>query len=185
MFEKVCFWRCHFLFDVLGNYETCELFRNISMRTSTNFFLFSLAVADIAILLMGETPSSLYFLSWQKCHQNEDNLPLCSGNWWNHWGFFDQTEETKLKRRLWLLGWSHNLLLVVTNGPCRKRSTFFPFPKTWYIWGQYMFISDLQITRKCGFLILVSRFYLFSLHFQNFNICREMISSAFSKNHEI
>ena len=25
------------------------------MRTSTNFFLFSLAVADIAILLMGET----------------------------------------------------------------------------------------------------------------------------------
>jgi hypothetical protein len=30
------------------------IFRNISMRTSTNFFLFSLAVADIAILIMGE-----------------------------------------------------------------------------------------------------------------------------------
>ena len=32
--------------------------RNVSMRTSTNFFLFSLAVADIAILLMGEAINS-------------------------------------------------------------------------------------------------------------------------------
>ena len=49
--------RCYtFIRDaIIGNYEEqFWLSRNISMRTSTNFFLFSLAVADIAILLMGE-----------------------------------------------------------------------------------------------------------------------------------
>ena len=159
MFEKVCFWKCHFLFEPLGNYETCELFRNISMRTSTNFFLFSLAVADIAILLMGQTPSSLYFFSSPKSHQDEDNLPLCSGNWWNHWEFLVQREAMMLKRRLWFLGWSHNLLLVVTNGPCRRRSTFFPLQKKLiHLRPAYTFISDLQITRKFGFLTLVGRF---------------------------
>ena len=39
----------------LGNTMVCAvIFRNISMRTSTNLFLFTLAVADIVILLMGE-----------------------------------------------------------------------------------------------------------------------------------
>eukprot|EP00090_Calanus_glacialis_P021828 TRINITY_DN33669_c0_g1_i1.p1 TRINITY_DN33669_c0_g1~~TRINITY_DN33669_c0_g1_i1.p1 ORF type:complete len:422 (+),score=119.18 TRINITY_DN33669_c0_g1_i1:180-1268(+) len=38
----------------LGNVMVCTVIaRNLSMRTSTNFFLFSLAVADIAILIMG------------------------------------------------------------------------------------------------------------------------------------
>ena len=46
------------------------------MRTSTNFFLFSLAVADIAILLMGETTIILSSQLPQKCHQKEDNSPL-------------------------------------------------------------------------------------------------------------
>ena len=46
---------------VLENLSLMWLFpcpRNVSMRTSTNFFLFSLAVADIAILLMGEAINS-------------------------------------------------------------------------------------------------------------------------------
>ena len=47
------------------------------MRTSTNFFLFSLAVADIAILLMGETTIILSSQRQpQKCHKKEDNSPL-------------------------------------------------------------------------------------------------------------
>ena len=40
----------------LGNSMVCiVIFRNISMRTSTNLFLFTLACADIATLLMGVT----------------------------------------------------------------------------------------------------------------------------------
>ena len=40
----------------LGNVMVCTVIaRNINMRTSTNFFLFSLAVADIAILIMGKS----------------------------------------------------------------------------------------------------------------------------------
>jgi len=55
-------WPLTVIYIVMGATGTCGnilvchvIVRNISMRTSTNFFLFSLAVADIAILLMGAT----------------------------------------------------------------------------------------------------------------------------------
>jgi hypothetical protein len=41
------------------------------MRTSTNFFLFSLAVFDIAILIMGEL-QSLHAKFNDTCFKNED-----------------------------------------------------------------------------------------------------------------
>ena len=41
---------------MLGNSMVCiVIFKNISMRTSTNLFIFTLACADIATLLMGLT----------------------------------------------------------------------------------------------------------------------------------
>ena len=47
----------------LGNSMVCiVIFRNISMRTSTNLFLFTLACADIATLLMGMFCDILFLL---------------------------------------------------------------------------------------------------------------------------
>lgn len=48
----------------LGNSMVCiVIFRNISMRTSTNLFLFTLACADIATLLMGMFRNILFLLT--------------------------------------------------------------------------------------------------------------------------
>jgi hypothetical protein len=43
-----------FLTGVLGNLAVClVIVRNRSMHTATNYYLFSLAVADLVILILG------------------------------------------------------------------------------------------------------------------------------------
>ena len=44
-----------FLTGVLGNLAVCiVIIRNRSMHTATNYYLFSLAIADLLILLLGK-----------------------------------------------------------------------------------------------------------------------------------
>ena len=46
-----------FLTGVVGNVAVCVvIIRNRSMHTATNYYLFSLAVSDLVILLLGEFP---------------------------------------------------------------------------------------------------------------------------------
>jgi len=47
-----------FVTGVLGNMAVClVIVRNRSMHTATNYYLFSLAVSDLVILLLGESKS--------------------------------------------------------------------------------------------------------------------------------
>lgn len=46
-----------FVSGVAGNVAVCVVIaRNKSMRTATNYYLFSLAVSDLTLLLLGESP---------------------------------------------------------------------------------------------------------------------------------
>ena len=46
-----------FITGVVGNVAVCVvIIRNRSMHTATNYYLFSLAVSDLVILLLGKLP---------------------------------------------------------------------------------------------------------------------------------
>jgi hypothetical protein len=49
-----------FVSGVVGNVAVCVVIaRNKSMRTATNYYLFSLAVSDLTLLLLGKCPGHL------------------------------------------------------------------------------------------------------------------------------
>jgi neuromedin U receptor 1 len=53
-----------FITGVVGNIAVClVIIRNRSMHTATNYYLFSLAISDLIILLLGK--------------KEEDRYPLC------------------------------------------------------------------------------------------------------------
>lgn len=44
-----------FITGIFGNVATCTVIaRNTSMRTTTNYYLFSLAISDLTLLVLGE-----------------------------------------------------------------------------------------------------------------------------------
>ncbi|XP_053682182.1 pyrokinin-1 receptor-like [Sabethes cyaneus] len=61
-----------FLIGVLGNVITCAVIsRNKSMHTATNYYLFSLAISDLLLLLSG-VPQEIYFV-WYRFPYPFDN----------------------------------------------------------------------------------------------------------------
>ena len=51
-----------FVTGVVGNLAVCfVIIRNRSMHTATNYYLFSLAVSDLIILLLGESTTDPFF----------------------------------------------------------------------------------------------------------------------------
>lgn len=54
-----------FLTGIIGNLSTCiVIFRNKSMHTATNYYLFSLAISDLLLLISG-LPQEMY-MTWSK-----------------------------------------------------------------------------------------------------------------------
>lgn len=50
-----------FLTGVFGNVVTCiVIMRNPLMQTATNYYLFNLAVSDLLLLILGESPLPLF-----------------------------------------------------------------------------------------------------------------------------
>lgn len=50
-----------FVTGIFGNIATCTVIaRNASMQTATNYYLFSLAISDLTLLILGESVSCLH-----------------------------------------------------------------------------------------------------------------------------
>jgi 7 transmembrane receptor (rhodopsin family) len=59
-----CIYPILFVLGVGGNLLTCVvIYKNSYMHTTTNYYLFSLAVSDVLMLLLGECMSMVYCLS--------------------------------------------------------------------------------------------------------------------------
>lgn len=59
-----------FVAGILGNVITClVIYRNKSMHTATNYYLFNLAVSDLILLLSGECVLCLLVIHSQRCCQ--------------------------------------------------------------------------------------------------------------------
>ena len=66
-----------FVLGVLGNLATClVIIKNEYMRTTTNIYLFNLAVADLATLMFA-MPVELY-LMWRQYPWTLGEVQLCS-----------------------------------------------------------------------------------------------------------
>ncbi|XP_055607160.1 uncharacterized protein LOC129754910 isoform X2 [Uranotaenia lowii] len=68
-----------FVIGVLGNVITCIVIsRNRSMHTATNYYLFSLAISDLLLLLSG-VPQEIYFIWFRFPYPFDNNVCMLQG----------------------------------------------------------------------------------------------------------
>ena len=95
--------RTHLLFTIkVLNVWLFTFSRNISMRSSTNFYLFNLAMADIILILMGKKNRIWHSLKSSCMQKERENLCLLIYNF----------KEQKISIWLWLN------LIIITSSMC-------------------------------------------------------------------
>lgn len=84
-----------FITGVLGNFAVCiVIVKNKSMHTATNYYLFSLAVSDLVILLLGKLSSRVISGLTANDQKIQPDNNLWSRGSWVGTGFFRFPEET-------------------------------------------------------------------------------------------
>lgn len=87
-----------FVTGVIGNFAVCiVIIHNKTMHTATNYYLFSLAISDLIILLLGKLPqtiSKLLSVDWtRELVSKSNNATKVEGFWDLSWlateSFFD------------------------------------------------------------------------------------------------